>query len=68
MLEAYDGALATLGDIAGLRGQCLTRLVMPYCFTMLVAHDGVLAALGDVAGLRGQCLTRLLMPYCFTPH
>ena len=33
MLVAHDCVLAALGDVVGLRGQCLTRLVMPYCFT-----------------------------------
>ena len=33
MLVAYDGDLAALGGVSVLRGQCLTRLLMPYCFT-----------------------------------
>ena len=38
MLVAYDGVLAALGDMAGLRGQCLTRLRMPYCFTVIMTY------------------------------
>ena len=49
MPVAYGGVLAALGDMAGLRGQCLTRLLMPYCFTFFICAP---ISLRNYAGVR----------------
>ena len=65
MLVAYDGVLAALGDVVGLRGQCLTRLLMPYSFLLgnFRALREKAPAIPEVRVLRRRSLRALRADY-----